>query len=390
MVDDTFFDEDLDEALADLEDTEDWASGAVLWSTDWTAETIISQLERGNIDLEPSFQRRSAWRENKESLFIESLILGLPIPQLILADSKTKRGAYIVIDGKQRLLTIRKFVSVDEDNNFVPLKLRGLEKRKDLNGKTYSDFLDDTKLEEDLAVFQNSNIRTIVIRNWNRDTYLYEVFLRINTGSLKLASQELRQALFPGPFSTYIENASGDSDELRQALNLKAPDFRMRDAEVLLRYIAYKNFIQDYKGNFKKFLDETTSKLSEGWNTCHERIKSQVTEMEKALFFTRNAFGDEKYIRKWNGEQFETRINRAVLDIMVHYFSEEEVRIALQDKGQDLVKHFKDLCEQNNDFLSSIETTTKSITANKSRFNVWGDVVAELSGVNVDHLKFPE
>lgn len=389
-MNDEYLEDDFDEGLADLEDVQDWSSGAALWSTDWTAETIVSQLKRGNIDLEPSFQRRSAWREQKESLFIESLILGIPIPQLILADSKIKRGSYIVIDGKQRLLTIRKFVSSGEHGAFEPLRLSGLEKRKDLNGITYTDLLDNTDFEEDLAAFQNSNIRTIVIRNWKRDTYLYEVFLRINTGSVKLAPQELRQALFPGPFSTFIENASGNSIELRQALNLEAPDFRMRDAEVLLRYIAYKNFIQDYRGSLKNFLDATTSTLSGEWLTCHEQIEGQVSEMERALSFTRNAFGDDKYIRKWNGEQFETRINRAVLDIMVHYFSEEEVRNGLQDKEQELVENFKNLCEQNTEFLSSIETTTKSITANKTRFNLWGDVVAELSGVNIDPLKFPE
>ena len=139
MVDDAFFDEALDETIEDLEDLEhiqDWSSGAALWSTDWTTETIVSQLDRGNIDLGPSFQRRYAWRDNRQSLFIESLILGLPIPQLILAESKAKKGSYIVIDGKQRLLTIRRFITTtDEIESLKPLKLRGLREREDLNGQ---------------------------------------------------------------------------------------------------------------------------------------------------------------------------------------------------------------------------------------------------------------
>ena len=186
--------------------------------------------------------------------------------------------------------------------------------------RTYSDFLSDPALNDDLTAFQNSNIRTIVIRNWQKDVYLYEVFLRINNGSLKLSPQELRQALYPGPFSTYIEKASAESEELKLALNLKAPDFRMRDAEVLLRFIAYKNFIHDYKGNLKIFLDETTKKFSNNWTTYQRRIETQVSEMERALTFIREVFGKDSYLRKWNGVQYESRKNRAVFDIMVHYF----------------------------------------------------------------------
>ena len=64
-------------------------SQAVLYSTDWTVETIIAQLERGNIDLNPRFQRRDAWSLKGKSRFIESVILGLPIPQIVLAEKKS-------------------------------------------------------------------------------------------------------------------------------------------------------------------------------------------------------------------------------------------------------------------------------------------------------------
>ncbi len=89
--DDALVEENLEDSLGDLGSIENWADGAVLWSTDWTAETIISQLNRNNIDLDPSFQRRSAWTDKKQSLFIESLILGLPIPQLILGSGLIAR-----------------------------------------------------------------------------------------------------------------------------------------------------------------------------------------------------------------------------------------------------------------------------------------------------------
>ncbi|RJG57273.1 DUF262 domain-containing protein [Sphingobium terrigena] len=387
MSDDVLIEENLEEELQDLEVSGDWSRGAVLWSTDWTTETVISQLDKQNIDLDPSFQRRSAWDEKKQSLFIESLALGLPIPQLILAENRKKRGSFIVIDGKQRLLALRRFGSTKPNTGFTPLKLRGLQKLKNLNGKTYADMQQDLGLDDDRAAFENSSIRTIIIRNADQEEYLYEVFLRINTGSVQLSPQELRQALHPGPFSTFVNEASAASQELRATLKLKEPDFRMRDAEILLRFLAYSNFIDTYAGNLKVFLDRTTEALNDDWPTREVELRTQVTEFENALEFTRNAFGDKFYLRKWNGKEFESKKNRAVFDIMLHYFSDQTIRQALAGKEKDITDAFVKLCDQD-DFRSSLETTTKSIEANRIRFNRWGDAVQALSGVDTSSKKF--
>jgi hypothetical protein len=69
-------------------------SRAVLWATDWTIETLYGQLSKGNIELNPEFQRREAWNDTKKSRFIESVLLGFPIPQIVLAERKDKTGAY--------------------------------------------------------------------------------------------------------------------------------------------------------------------------------------------------------------------------------------------------------------------------------------------------------
>jgi hypothetical protein len=98
---------DQQEDASDLRLSTDWFSGPTLWSTDWTTETIVSQLKRGNINLNPRYQRRNAWDPVRKSLFIESLILGLPIPEIILAEERGRKGSFIVIDGKQRLLVDR-------------------------------------------------------------------------------------------------------------------------------------------------------------------------------------------------------------------------------------------------------------------------------------------
>lgn len=385
--DEALVERDVSEDLEDLEHVENWAEGAALWSTDWTAETVVNQLRRGNIDLDPSFQRRSAWSETKQSLFVESLVLGLPIPQLILAEDKRKKGAFIVIDGKQRLLAIRRFAASNDDESFKPLKLRGLSERDDLNRRTYADLVEKPEYSEDLAAFENASIRTVVIRNWKNEAYLWEVFLRINTGSVQLSPQELRQALHPGKFSNFVDRASGDSIELRRALNLKAPDFRMRDAEILLRYIAYKNMPQIYSGNLKHFLDEVTRHFNENWEESEADLVEQIAEMDSAFAFTREVFGEDCYLRKWTGEAFEPRKNRAVFDIMLQYFSIPEVRDALKDKDEEVVKCFKDLCQEAG-FLAALERTTKSLEANKIRFNLWAQTLSKIAEMHIPEMDF--
>lgn len=247
----------------------------------------------------------------------------------------------------------------------------------------------DPALEDFRSAFENSSIRTIVIRNWQNEAYLYEVFLRINTGSVQLSPQELRQALHPGPFSTFINETSGDSIGIREALKLTAPDFRMRDAEILLRYLAYRNYMPFYNGNLKFFLDETTRKLNAGWGNLKEDIEDQYKEMENAFSFTEAIFTKKHYLRKWNGNKYESRKNRAIFDIMLHYFSFPELRAALTGKESSIEEAFKALCDTHSEFLSSIESTTKSLEANRNRFNIWGNVLAEISELNLDHLKFP-
>ena len=132
-----------------------------------------------------------------------------------------------MIDGKQRLLSLAQFASRG-DNEFDPFRLSGLKIREDLNGKSLEDLELDPRLDDDLTSLENQTIRTVVIRNWSDEDFLYTVFLRLNTGSVQLSPQELRQALHPGAFSAFADRYSINSEKLRRLLGLEKPDFRMR------------------------------------------------------------------------------------------------------------------------------------------------------------------
>lgn len=352
----------------------DRLSQAVMYTADWTVETAISQLRQGNIFLQPTFQRRDAWRVDRKSRLIESILLGLPIPQIVLAERQDERGKFIVLDGKQRLLTLLQFVGgADQgaNNNFA---LRNLEILDELTGLRFDEFTPDIKRQ-----FLNYAIRSSIIRNWPDSEFLEIVFVRLNEGSVKLSPQELRQGISPGPFTTYLEEASADSGGLRQLLKLNEPDFRMRDAELLLRLIAFSLFSTDYRGNMKKFLDDVTDRLNREWADRSEEIVRLVQNIEGAILFGLEAFGVDRLGRKWVRDRFERPLNRAVLEVQITNLLDASVREMLADRDDELVERFKRVSNETQ-FNRAVEVTTKSLDATRARFELWGDAMAGLTG----------
>ncbi|MFL9869539.1 DUF262 domain-containing protein [Paraburkholderia fungorum] len=350
----------------------------VVGDTDWTAETILSQLKKGNILLDPVFQRRDAWSDERKSRFIESLFLGLPIPQLVFAESKTSRGKYIVIDGKQRLLALLRF-GLDEDR---PLRLKGLELRDELNGKTLADLRTSPKFLDDLAAFENQPIRTTIVRGWEREEVLYLIFHRLNSGSVPLSPQELRHVLHPGPFIDFAFSFSGQSGALIQLLGKDGqPDFRMRDVELFIRYIGLKFYLREYSGDLKRFLDMTTLRLNKEWGEREEEVHVSAAQLEKAIDATFKIF-DENAFRKWTGAGFERRFNRAVFDCMTYTLSHADLRAAALSQPEVVIGAFQELCEGNDDFRRFLETTTKSTQATFGRLLIWSDTIIEQLGLD--------
>jgi Protein of unknown function DUF262 len=352
----------------------DMISQTVWTASDWTTETILRQIEKGNIQLNPSYQRREVWRVERKSKFIESLILGLPIPQIVLAEDQDRKNSYIVIDGKQRLLTLSQFAAHADSKTYQQLKLSELEKRTDLNGLSFDGMQADPHFADDIRRFENQTIRTVVIKSWPNEDVLYLIFLRLNTGSVQLSPQELRQALHPGPFLTFVDEKSGALEGFHRIFGSDKPDFRMRDAELMVRYYAYRNFLHDYKGNLKKFLDETSETLNLKWGERGGELEKQASDLEDALRTTFDIFKDNAF-KKWDGEKYENRFNRAIFDVMVFYFSDKRIRKKAARRGTQVEKAFRRLCDNNSEFVKSIETTTKSMGATGTRLMLWGQVL---------------
>jgi len=383
---------DIFDHVTDIENEEDsdlatprLLEGVVVTDTDWTTETVLNQVDKGNIILNPSFQRREAWDDRRKSRFIESLILGLPIPQLVLAEIKGARGRYLVIDGKQRLLALMKFAA---SNTLEKLKLKGLDIRSDLNGLTWEQLKSRPELSGDVAAFENAQVRTTVIRGWQHEEALYLIFHRLNSGSVPLSPQELRHVLHPGPFINFAFEFAEGSDVFITLLGNKGqPDFRMRDVELLIRFFGMKHFLLKYEGDLKKFLDKTVNQLNESWLVQEDVIRNTATNCSQAITFTIELFGDEAF-SKWTAKGSERRFNRAVFDVMTYYFSNEEVRqkIKAEKLNKAVVDSFHRLCETNPKFVKALESTTKSREAFATRLLLWGETLQKTINLVTDEF----
>lgn len=371
--DESIVPQDQQESEEDLHPEADRINESVLFNTDWTVETLFRQIEKGNINLDPQFQRREAWGLDRKSKFIESILCSLPIPNVVLAEDKTTKGRYVVIDGKQRLFSISSFLRGE-------FSLRNLTIRHDLNGCSFADL--QAKNPQDVSTIENYTIRTVVIRNWPNEDYLYTVFYRLNSGSLQLSPQELRKALHAGKLLDFLDEYISNSPEFKTIFGTLS-DPRMRDVELVLRFVAFDQFFGEYKGNLKAFLDDTVKFFDEAWDQRLPALEQSLVNLSTALS-SAHAIFDSAAFKKWNGETFERRINRAVFDVITRYFSDEQVSARAKDKSTEVVEAFKALCSENESFRNSIERTTKTPSATWTRHILWGERLAEVIGAKLD------
>jgi Protein of unknown function DUF262 len=361
-------------------------SSTVTQSSDWTISTLLDLIKRNRIALNPDFQRRDAWQSNRKAKFIESILLGFPVPQIVLAESKNDRGKFIIIDGKQRLLALVSAFGINSEEAGLkaePLKLVGFDIIDIFNNKTLFEIQEMDYYRSKLEDFDTRTIRTVVIRNWENEDILYHIFLRLNTGSVQLSPQELRNALHPGPFAKFVDDRSSQSGGLRRILGIKKPDFRMRDAELFLRYYAFATSITKYTGSIKQFLDDITNSLNSNWEQERQTIEELADHFEESVSLVYEIFGENAF-RKRKGGEFESRFNRAVFDVMLYYFSDPIIRTAASTLKHEIFDGFVNLSDNDPEFVNSMESTTKSLTSTSYRLSKWGETLSSIIGAKLD------
>ena len=227
---------------------------------EYDLETLVKRISSGTIKLDPEYQRRHRWSVQTSSRLIESLILNIPIPVIFISqdvDVDTELldsgGArYTVIDGQQRLTAIYEFIK-------DKLVLDDLETLSELNGSRYSELPPFLKRRLD-----ERTIRCLRIDSTVDAQVKYDIFERLNTGSVKLEAQELRNAVARGPFNDLTKELAEltsfrsllQVDERRPEISVKVQ--KMEDVELVLRFFALKDgrYNQLRKG-FRDFLTDS-------------------------------------------------------------------------------------------------------------------------------------
>jgi hypothetical protein len=221
---------------------------------DWPVEVVIQKLQSGAFTI-PDWQREFVWRGDPElqSRFIESVLLGIPIPPIFLAVSPESDETLEIIDGSQRIRTLEQF-SMDR------LALSGLSRVHHLDGFLFSHLSLAQRRR-----FLNRDLRTFILDHKTDATLRFELFDRINTGHVRAKAAEVRRGAFPGPFYDLVQEMARNSEFLQMApLNERRTAAHLHD-ELVLRFFAYTDITQLalYDQYVTEFLNDYVKKMNE-------------------------------------------------------------------------------------------------------------------------------
>src|SRR6267378_523767 len=273
-------------------------------TSDWTISALRDKLDRGQLDLQPKFQREYVWNTRPElpPRLIESLLLEIPIPPIYFG--KVAEGRLEVIDGQQRLTTLVDFVS----NKFP---LRKLHRMSSLNHKFFKDL---PKQQQEKIL--DTPIRSIVIDAGANKELRYEVFERLNRGSMILNEQELRNCVYRGLFNDLLAELEKDM-YWRKANDTDTPEPRFREREMILRFFAFANRLPNYTGSLKRFLNEYMGQYAP---REPQDLKTHATQFRQTMQNLYAVFGDKsarlyEISSRNNRGGWDTKVSVMALDI---------------------------------------------------------------------------
>lgn len=362
----------------DIEEKEEMDTGVTEYDitstpNDFNISTIFSLVDNGVIKL-PPFQRNYVWDEKRASKLIESIILGLPIPQVFLYEQG--KNSFYIIDGQQRLLSIyffmkqrfptkegksvlRQYLTGDtkidncilsNDSFFKNFSLKlptaaGGEKNK-LDKLKY-ETLGDYKYTFDIL----RTIRSVVIKQNEPkdDSSIYEIFNRLNTGGQNLSQQEIRMSLYYSDFYKKLFELNGNNI-WRQLLCQSEQDINFKDIEILLRsfamlfnYSIYSAPMGKFLNTFSKQADTFSADAIEYLERLFESFLNACSSLEKGIFCS-------------NNNKFSISLFESVFVATCKEFFENKQLIADQKISNDSIIELK----RNDDFSAASQGSVAS------------------------------
>ena len=279
---------------------------------------LYDDYKQGNLDPRPSFQRGYVWDTKKASKLVESVLMHVPIP--VVYTSELEDGTEIVIDGQQRLLSLFGFMDGEFPKNKETFKLHGLEVLNELNGTLFKNWDKPSQ-----RIFCNYTVPLITISKDSDANVRFEIFERLNTGSVKLNDQELRNCIYRGDYNDFCRKLANNED-FKFVLNSPILSERMLDVELVLRFLAFQHTSYlKYKSSMKKFLN---NELKDHQNIKAKEKADLEAEFKKAVELVRTVFGERAFKRLAVGNKTDPnsewemrKVNRGLCDILMFGFT---------------------------------------------------------------------
>jgi hypothetical protein len=334
------------DALDDAQEVIPFTYSINSYGADYPVDSLVKRIENRDIlvptfeheeqlvDDVDAFQREYVWTRPKADRFIESLLLGLPVPGIFLV--KEDSGRLLVLDGHQRLHTLHSFYrGVIQGQEY---SLSGIQER--FVGKTYQ-----TLDVEDRRRIDDSIIHATIVKqeepseDWSS---IYSIFERLNTGGIALQPQEIRMALYHGPFSALLREFN-TVPEWRELIGPVSK--RLKDVELILRFFALYFYHHDYKSPMKEFLNRYMATNRTLSKQNRDELYSLFTETSNVIL---NTLGKDAF-------RPERAVNAALVDALM-----VSVGTAIRSDGIDSSKliEAREALLSNNEFVDAISTGT--------------------------------
>lgn len=365
----------IEEISSEIEDdySDDSLFNISSWGADLSFRELISMYEDDEL-VKPELQRKYVWDKPEASRFIESILLGLPVPSIFLAQAGSQK---LIVDGYQRIMTIYDYVKrgVFSADGRV-FKLSNSEK---INSRWRNKAFAELSVDDQRKI-RSTTIHAIMFEQKkpaNDDTSLYQIFERINTSGRTLTPQEIRNCVYQGTFNSMLFELN-ENEIWRKLFGTPDPDKRMRDIEYILRFFVMKT--NDVLKN-----DVTQISLKKSLNIFMERHKNDaLQDLEKfrieflnTIQLVDNLIGENSF-RNFTKNGFSKKFHPAIFDaIMISAFF-------IDKKGYNICAVSADQHKKllnDNQFKDAISKRTTNIENIKKRIRLAGEI---LFGVDIN------
>lgn len=332
---------------------------------DLSINTLVEQWNDETLSL-PEIQRQYVWDNARASRLVESLLLNVPIPVVYFAE--TEELNYLVIDGHQRILSVVRFL----DNQFA---LSGLRVLSDLNRKRFHQLS-----ERDQRQLRTRVIRAIIISADSDPMMSFEVFERLNTGSIALNAQEVRNSTHRGPMNELIKQFT-EHPAFRICVGTSKPRARMVDNELILRFLALEHGRSEYRPPLKRFLNNYMQEAN-AWSADE---LAETSKMFNAVVEGLAAASGVAAFRVTDeaGQPVDRAINRALAEIQLTAFAWVANREDIPNLKVEIARELGELY-RNAAFLDSIQRATGDRKRTLRRLGMFCDAL-ESAGLELEH-----